>query len=415
MRADRETSSRNPTFCLWEGWSSSKGLQVLIKMWDKVADADLLVAGIGTYQDKLRAMAAGNPRIIFLGQRSSEELASLYEHSMACLVPSIYYETGPFTVIESFARKAPVIAHDMAGMRELVRYSGGGILYKTDEELLAAISRVTASPSLRKELGEKGYRMFEQRWSQAAHLEIVLGLPARDCCAEVRFRSLGGGARERSRELAMLESSSGHTERTPHREDVSTLARGSSVAFVGGLLASMAGWIAQLLLARLLGPGGFGTYSIGMAAVRISSQISTLGLTSAAIYFVARYSKDEPARVRDVLTQSLGASLVAGALVGSVLFLLAPSIADNFFHRPELVSVLRIFACTIGFASSFRVARAATTVSYRLNYRVYLDLLTSGVFLLGFVVFYYLGFRVGGAAVAFLLSSAVGFAPARIR
>ncbi len=153
-----------------------KGLQVLIKLWDKVADADLLVAGIGTYQEQLRAMAAGNPRIVFLGQRSSEELASLYEHSIACLVPSIYYETGPFTVIESFARKAPVIAHDMAGMTELVRDSGGGILYKTDEELLAAISRVAASPSLRQELGEKGYGMFEQRWSQAAHLEMYLGI-----------------------------------------------------------------------------------------------------------------------------------------------------------------------------------------------------------------------------------------------
>ncbi len=208
----------------------------------------------------------------------------------------------------------------------------------------------------------------------------------------------------------MLESSSGQTDRTPHREDVSTLARGSGVAFIGGLLASIAGWIAQLLLARLLGPGGFGTYSIGMAAVRISAQISTLGLASATIYFVARYSKDEPSKVRDVLTQSLGASLVAGMLVGGVLFLLAPSIAEDFFHRPELVSVLRIFACTIGFGSGFRVARAATTVSYRLNYRVYLDLLTSGVFLLAFVVFYYFGFRVGGAAVAFLLSSAVGFA-----
>jgi len=153
-----------------------KGLQVLIKLWNKVDDADLLVAGIGTYQEQLRAMAAGNPRIIFLGHRSSEELAALYEHSIACLVPSIYYETGPFTVIESFARKAPVIAHDMAGMTELVGDSGGGILYKTDEELFLAISQLSASPSLRLELGEQGYRMFEQRWSQRAHLEMYLGI-----------------------------------------------------------------------------------------------------------------------------------------------------------------------------------------------------------------------------------------------
>jgi O-antigen/teichoic acid export membrane protein len=198
--------------------------------------------------------------------------------------------------------------------------------------------------------------------------------------------------------------------RTPHREDVSTLARGTGVAFLGGLLASVLGWIGQLLLARLLGPGGFGIYSIGMATVRITSQIGTLGLASATIYFVARYSQDQPTKVPDVLTQSLAASLIAGMLMGSVLFFLAPWIADHFFRRPNLVPVLRVFACTIGFAASFRVARAATTVSYRLNYRVYLDLLTSGVFLLSFVVLYLLGWRLGGATVAFLFSNVIGFA-----
>jgi glycosyltransferase involved in cell wall biosynthesis len=171
-----------------------KGLQTLIRLWDKV-DADLLVAGTGNYGDKLRAMAAANPRIIFLGQRSSQELASLYEHSLASVVPSIYYETGPFTVIEAFARKAPAIAHDMAGMSELIRESGGGILYRTDEELLAALSRIAGSPSLRDQLGEKGYQMYQLRWSQPAHLEMYLGM-----LREVALRKFGSVPWEAERE-----------------------------------------------------------------------------------------------------------------------------------------------------------------------------------------------------------------------
>jgi glycosyltransferase involved in cell wall biosynthesis len=139
-----------------------------------------------TNQNKLREMAAANPRIIYLGQRSSEELASLYEHCLACIVPSIYYETGPFVVIEAFARKAPVIAHDMAGMSELVRESGGGILYRTHEELLAALSRIAGSPSLREQLGENGYRAFQLRWSRPAHLEMYFGL-----LREVALRKFG--------------------------------------------------------------------------------------------------------------------------------------------------------------------------------------------------------------------------------
>src|SRR5690349_1612454 len=38
-----------------------KGLQTLIKLWDKVIGADLLVAGTGNYEAELRAQAASNP------------------------------------------------------------------------------------------------------------------------------------------------------------------------------------------------------------------------------------------------------------------------------------------------------------------------------------------------------------------
>jgi len=207
----------------------------------------------------------------------------------------------------------------------------------------------------------------------------------------------------------MPGSLSGLIGRTPHREDVSTLAWGTGVAFLGGMLASAVGWVTQLSLARLLGPGGFGTYSIGMAMVQIASQVCTLGLAGATIYYLARYSQDAPAKARDVLVQALAASLAAGLLIGSGLYLLAPWIAEQLFRKPNLVPVLRVFALTIGFVASFRVARAATTVSYRLNHRVYLDLLTSGVFLLCFVVLYLLGWRLRGATAAFFVSSLLGF------
>jgi len=187
------------------------------------------------------------------------------------------------------------------------------------------------------------------------------------------------------------------------------MARGAGVALVGGLLGSVVGWLGQLLLARLLGPGGFGSYSIGLAMVGIASQLSTMGLSSAVIYFVSRYAQDEGGKARDVLVQSIGTSLFAGLMVGFVLFLLSPSLATHFFHRPDLARVLRIFALAIGFASSFKVATAAITVSYKLSYRVYLDLFSNGAFLLFFLILYLFGARLGGAALAFFLSSLLGF------
>jgi glycosyltransferase involved in cell wall biosynthesis len=148
-----------------------KGLQTVIALWNRVPGFDLLVAGTGTYEPELRAMAADNPRIKFLGSQRPEELGALYYHAVACIVPSITYETFGMTNIEAFARKTPVIARDLGGLTEVVKDSGGGLLFKTDDELLEAIRRISQSPELRAELGQKGYEGFIRWWCREAHLE----------------------------------------------------------------------------------------------------------------------------------------------------------------------------------------------------------------------------------------------------
>jgi glycosyltransferase involved in cell wall biosynthesis len=149
-----------------------KGLQTLIPVWEKAGDFDLLVAGTGNYESELRSQAASNPRIKFLGALPQRELATLYYHALACIVPSLTYETFGMIIIESFARKAPVIVRDLGALPEVVDDSGGGFVYRTDEELLRAIRQIAETPALRQELGERGYEAFVRWWTREAHLEL---------------------------------------------------------------------------------------------------------------------------------------------------------------------------------------------------------------------------------------------------
>jgi glycosyltransferase involved in cell wall biosynthesis len=148
-----------------------KGVQTLIEAWEKAPDVDLLIAGTGTYEAQLHAQAAPDPRIKFLGALPQHTLGNLYVHALACLVPSITYETFGMAVIEAFARKTPVIARALGPLPEIIDDSGGGFVYRTEEELLAAMCHIATTPALRNELGEQGYRAFEQWWSREAHLE----------------------------------------------------------------------------------------------------------------------------------------------------------------------------------------------------------------------------------------------------
>jgi glycosyltransferase involved in cell wall biosynthesis len=153
-----------------------KGLQTLIPLWSRVPGVDLLVAGTGNYETELRRMAAGNSNIKFLGALPQNDLRNLYYHALACLVPSVTYETFGIVIIEAFARKTPVIVRDLGALPEVVEESGAGFVYRTDEELLSAMQRLADSPALRVELGEKGYRAFEANWSAEAHLKLYFDL-----------------------------------------------------------------------------------------------------------------------------------------------------------------------------------------------------------------------------------------------
>ncbi len=149
-----------------------KGLHTLIDAWREVTDFDLLVVGGGAEEGRLRQQAASNPRVRFLGTRSQQELGTLYVHALATIVPSVTYETFGMILIESFARKTPVIVRNLGALPEVVEESGAGFVYEDNAGLLAAVRRIASAPALRNELGERGYLTFLRQWTKEAHLEL---------------------------------------------------------------------------------------------------------------------------------------------------------------------------------------------------------------------------------------------------
>jgi len=156
-----------------------KGLQTVIPLWADVHQADLLIAGTGTYENELRALAGSNPRIKFLGALPQRALGPLYHHAIASIVSSLTYETFCMISLEAFARRTPVLARDIGPLPEVIHESGGGLLYRNDAEMLEAVRRLAGDPQLRNELGNSGYDAFTAKWTREAHLEQYFDLIAR--------------------------------------------------------------------------------------------------------------------------------------------------------------------------------------------------------------------------------------------
>jgi glycosyltransferase involved in cell wall biosynthesis len=149
-----------------------KGIDTLIDAWQSIVEYDLLIVGSGTKAEELRSRAASNPGIQFLGPKSQGELGNLYFHAQATIVPSITYETFGIIIVESFARKTPVIVRDLGALPEVVQESRGGYIYRTNDELIHAVHKLGHSSSLARQLGENGYNAFVRLWSREAHLAL---------------------------------------------------------------------------------------------------------------------------------------------------------------------------------------------------------------------------------------------------
>lgn len=148
-----------------------KGVQNLIRVFRRYKECDLLIAGDGEYSETLRELAKDVPNVKFLGRLPYHQLRALYRHARALLVSSICYEVFGIIIIEAFAQKTPVIVHNLGALPEVVRQSGGGFVYNSDEELIEHLEKFRKNPELRNELGEKGYQAYHAYWTEEYHVQ----------------------------------------------------------------------------------------------------------------------------------------------------------------------------------------------------------------------------------------------------
>ncbi len=149
-----------------------KGLQNLLPQFAGDGPYDLLVSGSGAYEYDLKRQAAGMPRVRFLGWMGQDRIGPYYCHALGLIVPSITYETFGIIIIEAFARRTPVIVHDLGALPEVVQDSGGGFVYRTPAQLREAMEKLASDPGLRRELGAKGYDAFCRYWTTEPHIEL---------------------------------------------------------------------------------------------------------------------------------------------------------------------------------------------------------------------------------------------------
>ena len=153
-----------------------KGIQDVIPTFTRGEGPDLLIVGDGAYRGPLVALAAGAPRVRFLGRQPYAALGALYHHATALVTASLCYETFGQVVMEAFAHGTPVISRRLGALAELVEASDAGLLFDTEAELAEAVRTLAADRTLRDRLGALGRRHYEEVGTAERHLDRYLAL-----------------------------------------------------------------------------------------------------------------------------------------------------------------------------------------------------------------------------------------------
>ena len=87
----------------------------------------LKVVGTGNQIETLKALAAGDPNVEFLGRVSDEDLRRAYAHARALLFPGV--EDFGIVPLEAQSAGTPVIAYGVGGVRETVVSEKTGLFF----------------------------------------------------------------------------------------------------------------------------------------------------------------------------------------------------------------------------------------------------------------------------------------------
>jgi O-antigen/teichoic acid export membrane protein len=123
------------------------------------------------------------------------------------------------------------------------------------------------------------------------------------------------------------------------------ISRHSAVFFLGMIFRIGAGYLFKVYLARTLGPEPLGIYALGMTIIGFLGVFNGLGLSQAAVRFVAHYTASgKIEQLRQFLISATGLILGANVALGLTVLWIGPWLAAYFYHTPALLPYLRFFA-----------------------------------------------------------------------
>jgi len=147
-------------------------------------------------------------------------------------------------------------------------------------------------------------------------------------------------------------------EEPTSRRDARHLGAGAIIGVLGGTTSFVITTVYQVVVARTIGPAGFGIFSLALAIASFLAEGGDLGLDYGVLRFGGiAVRTDDRGVFRSIIRRALTGSLTIGAVSG-VALAIASGFGAKLFDKPDLTMPLAALALTVPFTASTEIARA---------------------------------------------------------
>ncbi|MET0507228.1 MAG: glycosyltransferase family 4 protein, partial [Burkholderiaceae bacterium] len=152
--------------------SAEKGIETLARAARLMPEARIRVIGIGPDE----AMLEGVENIELLGLKTGDEVMQWMAQSVALLLPSVWYENFPRTLVEAFAQGLPVIASRIGALGELIEHGKTGLLFAVGDpaDLARQAQTALSDPQGMRRMGEAARRTYETHYTPEANYVTLM-------------------------------------------------------------------------------------------------------------------------------------------------------------------------------------------------------------------------------------------------
>lgn len=156
--------------------SEEKGILTLVKAMQGI-NADLYIVGSGPLRKDIEKYISSNHinNVQLLGFKSGQDLIDIVGNSKAVILPSEWYENGPYSAIEALQVGRPIIGADIGGIPELV--NGNGCLFESGnaDELNKCLKHFPeCSEEEYKQMKQASINLFESNYTAERHYKELM-------------------------------------------------------------------------------------------------------------------------------------------------------------------------------------------------------------------------------------------------